>query len=431
MATVRRLTLALVTPFVATLIISAPAAAQSTVSWNNSADSAWLTPGNWSPPATFPGTTNNGALANGNAGDTASFDATLPSGNFAGIDMSGVGGAAGALQLGAITFSNNSGSLTVGNSSGTPSSSGTLRLNGANVNGQPDTILSNTGTQTLTIQNNVGGGINSMPLQLGTLTNGSGYVVAANTGSTISISTVITDALNNKGITIPGSGTVILSGANNYAGTTLVTGGTLQVANTSGSATGSGFVGVASPGRLSGTGTITTGLGLAVGGKLQPGTDAAAGTLTVNGFVQISGASSRYIWSLSNAGTAFTSAPSDGASDGSGQSRLVVSNNLLFAPGTIDVTGLGSTGFDNTKFYSWTVASAGSVSVGSTPTFNTTGLNTGGGTFTLSTNGLSVFVSFSPVPEPGSILLCCVAAAGVTSYVRRKRAARSPAGVSA
>src|SRR5947199_388159 len=140
MASLRRLALALVTPLVVTLTITAPAAAQSTYTWANSGDSAWLTPGNWNPPTSFPGTTNN-----------------------------------------------------------------------------------------------------------------SGYVVAS-TGSTISISANITDGGTSRGITVPGGGTVILSGANTYSGTTLVTGGTLQVANSAGSATGSGMVGVASPARLSGTG---------------------------------------------------------------------------------------------------------------------------------------------------------------------------------
>jgi autotransporter-associated beta strand protein len=422
MVPVRRLALALVTPLVATLTIAAPAAAQGTFTWNNIAANGWLTAGNWSPSTSFPGRTGN-ATGN-NAGDTAVFASTLSSGNAVGIDMStGSNNANQLLQLGAITFSNTSNGLIVGNSSN--NKAGTLQLNGATVNGQPETILSNSsGSQILTIQNSVGAGAQPMTVLLGSLPNSSGYVVAS-TGSTINISTVISDGGNNKGITVPGGGTVILSGANTYSGLTIVTGGTLQVANTTGSATGIGSVQVAAGARLSGTGTVAPTLGdVQVGGSLQPGT-AAAGTLTVNGNAQITGASSHYIWSLSNAGTAFTSAPPDGASNAvSGQSRLAVSGNLNFQPGNIDMTGLGATGFDNTKFYSWTVATGGTASIGSQPTFNTTGLSTGGGTFFLSSNGTSVFVSFSPVPEPASILLCCAAVAGVTGYVRRRRAAR-------
>src|SRR5436190_9513279 len=117
MAPVRRLALALLTPLVATLTIATPAAAQSTYTWSNSGANDWLNAGNWSgSPVNFPGTTNNST--GNNAGDTAVFGATLPSGNAVGIDMSNaVGGANALLQLGAITFSNTSSNLAVGNSS--------------------------------------------------------------------------------------------------------------------------------------------------------------------------------------------------------------------------------------------------------------------------------------------------------------------------
>jgi autotransporter-associated beta strand protein len=423
MSPVRRLAVALVTPLVATLTISVPAAAQSTFTWNNGSANSWLTPANWSPSTNFPGLTGNST--GNNAGDTANFAAILPSGNAAGIDMStGSNNANQLLQLGAITFSNASNGLAIGNSSN--NKVGTLQMNGATVNGQIDTILSNTsGAQTLTIQNAVGAGSQTMTLSLG-LTNGTAYIVGS-PGATINVATVISETGGSKSLTLQGGGTTVFSGANTYTGTTLVTGNTtLHVTNTTGSATGTGMVAVASPAKLSGTGTITPtgGNDVQIGGRLQPGSDTAAGTLNVGSNTSMTGTSSVYIWSLSNSGTGSTSAPANGASDASGQSRLAVNGNLNFQPGTIDVTGLAGLSFDNTKHYNWTVATAtGTITpISSQPTFTTTNLNTGGGTFTLSSGIGGVFVGFTPAPEPASILLCCGIAAGVTGYVRRKRA---------
>lgn len=131
---------------------------------------------------------------------------------------------------------------------------------------------------------------------------------------------------------------------------------------------------------------------------------------------------STYKWTFSSAGTA--NPGSTGGSETSGQSRLDVVGNLTFTPGTIDVTviGGGSSGFVNTNSYSWRVASAtGAVAIGA-PTFTTTGLNTGGGSFTLSSGAGAVYVTFSPVPEPAHVLLACGAAFGGVQWFRRRYA---------
>jgi autotransporter-associated beta strand protein len=71
----------------------------------------------------------------------------------------------------------------------------------------------------------------------------------------ITIAATLTGA---GGLTNIGTGTLNLSGANTYTGPTFVTNGaTLNVINTSGSATGTNFVTVARGGTLEGTGTIT------------------------------------------------------------------------------------------------------------------------------------------------------------------------------
>jgi len=65
------------------------------------------------------------------------------------------------------------------------------------------------------------------------------------------------------------------------------------------------------------------------------------------------------------------------------------------------------------RLYSWRVATAtDTLTTGATqPTFNTSGLNTGSGSFFLSGGAGAVILTFSPVPEPGHILLLAAAAA--------------------
>src|SRR5262245_21947549 len=187
--------------------LAKPAAAQSTYTWNTTTASDWLSSGNWSgSPTNFPGTTGSGA--GNNAGDTAAFGATLPTALVVGIDMSnGNGGAKQLLQLGAITFSNTSNDLAIGNSS--TQKTGVLQLNGATVTigGTPtaNVILSNSSTsRTVTIQNTANGGSKTMDVALN-VANG---VINAASGSTISISSVVSETGGARGFTLSGAGTL-------------------------------------------------------------------------------------------------------------------------------------------------------------------------------------------------------------------------------
>jgi autotransporter-associated beta strand protein len=82
------------------------------------------------------------------------------------------------------------------------------------------------------------------------------------------------------GLRLDGSGTLTLSGANDYTGTTTVTQGTLAVNNTSGSGTGSGAVTVRPTATLAGAGNISGSVSIEAGGFVAPG-NAGIGTLTV------------------------------------------------------------------------------------------------------------------------------------------------------
>ena len=103
--------------------------------------------------------------------------------------------------------------------------------------------------------------------------------------NTLTLSGTSTGAGEVSGV-ISGSGSLIkggtnvwkLSGANTYAGGTVVNGGTLLVSNSSGSATGTGAVTVNNSGTLSGTGFINAGAHtITINGKLSPGAAASAG----------------------------------------------------------------------------------------------------------------------------------------------------------
>src|SRR5690606_10219584 len=84
-----------------------------------------------------------------------------------------------------------------------------------------------------------------------------------------------------------GTGATMLTGANTYTGGTTVHAGILVVANTTGSATGTGTVRVKNGGTLAGNGFITGAVTVEDGGVLAPGT--SPGTLTVGELILDSG----------------------------------------------------------------------------------------------------------------------------------------------
>jgi autotransporter-associated beta strand protein len=307
-----------------------------------------------------------------------------------------------------------SGNLTVGGLGANTFTGGFTITDGTVTVGKNDALGS--GSLTLT------GGIldlgnytlaaNPILLQGGTVNSASGGV-SSSTDHQLQSGAVNTVLGGSGGVVKTTSGTVTLSRANTYTGSTRVLDGTLIVNNTTGSGTGSGSVWIGAGGLLSGTGAV---LGLVTnspGGSFSAGNE--VGRLTLGSTVWFGGATNR--WDLANAtGTA-----------GVGWDLLNISGTLtidanasnpavidLFSFTSVTTPGLAAN-FDPNQAYSWlAVQTTGGINFNSGEDVLTAFrvwsgnfLNQPGADFTLSLapDGTGLYVNYVPVPEPAPGLL--------------------------
>jgi fibronectin-binding autotransporter adhesin len=217
-----------------------------------------------------------------------------------------------------------------------------------------------------------------------------------------------TGALN-----ITGGGTLTLSGNNTYSGGTTVAETTLLVANTTGSATGTGAVTISTGGLLGGTGAISVPVSTAAGGTLSPGASDPGGTLTIVGPLTI-GDSTHLDY--------YFSAPSGGANSNSfiavtgNTGNLTLGKNVTIAlqPGSTLTAGVyhlisysGQLNDLSGDFTGWTLS----------------GVDLPGMMYSFSTqnsaNNLDLVVSAVPTPEPATLALFTLGAMGL--LIRRSR----------
>jgi autotransporter-associated beta strand protein len=193
-----------------------------------------------------------------------------------------------------------------------------------------------------------------------------------------------------------GSGTLTLSGANDYTGDTTVAVGTLRVNNTTGSGTGSGDVFVDPGATLAGSGSLDG--NLFVGGILAPGN--SIGTLTVDGDATWAG--------LSGDAWRFELGPG-GTSD-----RLSIGGDFLAGTGTnftFNFLDSGTTP-DTYVLVDWDGATSFEVE-----DFDYVALGEGlTGAFALNGNQLE----FTVVPEPATSILIVAGALGLALGRRRR-----------
>ena len=214
----------------------------------------------------------------------------------------------------------------------------TLILTGANAYTGPTTISAGTlqlgdgvnansslGSGAITVS---GTGVFALDLPTGSTFNRN--VALGATGATFktiqSGTTTVSGIISGAGgFTQAGTGTTIVTSTNTYTGATNVSAGTLQM---DGGLSGSGAVGVAAGGTLSGTGTIAGAVTVLAGGTLSPGDSGPnPGTLDLSKLTLSAGSISDF--RLNTATTA-----------GNGVNDLVnVSGNLTIA-GTLNITQL-------------------------------------------------------------------------------------------
>ncbi|MBK8035992.1 MAG: autotransporter-associated beta strand repeat-containing protein [Verrucomicrobiaceae bacterium] len=330
---------------------------------------------------------------------------TIIKGTGTGINKSGTG----TLQLdGSNTYTGatnvTGGTLNLRHATDTLSSSSAVTVDGAtavlSIAGNSDTVGA------VSLKN--GGSITGSG---GTLT-GASYAVESGSVSAI---------LGGAGIALTKStaGTVTLTGANTYSGTTTVSAGALEVNNTTGSGTGSGTVTVDST--LKGDGSITAAANnfVYINGTLQVGqTGATVGqdfSLTTSGagstIFGVSSFLSLDLWTTTAADQSGTLAAADmlrlfGKIDiTSGATlKLINPNALTFQAGDMfrvfDWTGVGTrTGSFTEDFGAITLAPGASIDSSNLYTTGT--------------------ISIIAIPEPSRALLMMLGLAGLVTRRRR------------
>ncbi len=280
-----------------------------------------------------------------------------------------------------------------------------------------------------------------------TLAGNPGY-----TGPVGRISGVISNGGLNLNFNGDRPGTLELTAANTYAGGTSVNFGRLLVNNTTGTGTGTGSVTIGSFGALTsaalaGGGTIAPGAGNSVtvnnGARIEPGsgTDTSLRIATTGGGTISIGTNfapaGPVTWAVrvAQAGAGGVAADSGGSTTGSvpdptnhtfldlsggGANTVLISGNTVF-----EVDGTGA-GFVMGQRYSYTIGRVGAANELQGGPLNITdqsrfvGIGFQASDFSVTSDGAGlIHLNFTPVPEPGTVLLAAAAGLGLAAGRRR------------
>lgn len=229
------------------------------------------------------------------------------------------------------------------------------------------------------------------------------------------------------------SNTVVLSAANTYSGGTAVNAGSLLVTNTIGSGTGTGAVNVNSGGLFGGTGIVGGTTTVVAGGTIRGDSGTGTGTLTLASDLTIAGAASN--------GGRIQSSVSGAAATVSNSKLGIGTNTLTLANGgnkfVIDLLQ-GTTAVSEFELYTITLAiksASGIFKLGGTAlaandvigrsNYDVTNNFQNGiyGDYALKVDstGNNLVLTFTPVPEPGTVLGIGAAGLGLLGAFRRFR----------
>jgi len=354
-------------------------------SWGTLANANWNDAGVHAAPGTFGTSFDNvdTAVFDGTgAGQTISLDGTSPSVkalNFSGATAYTVAqGSGGTLVLksdsgtanisatsGGHTISaplqlDNNGSVAVTNLGDTLTVSGAISGSGMTLTKTGAGTLALSGTNSYDGTTTISGGT----LQIGdggasgSLATGSAIVddatLSFKRSNTLTQGTDFNSLISGSGAVVQaGSGTTILTGANNYGGGTTVSTGTLLVNNTTGSGVGTGALSVTSGATLGGSGTI--GGSSTIQGISAPGNPAVNGGIGIQTFSNglAYAASSHLQWQLSGNTTSGRGSIYDGVNVTTGGTFSIATGATLDLgfSGTVDFTDLFWT-----TAQTWTIA---------------------------------------------------------------------------
>mgnify|MGYP003837007847 FL=1 len=263
--------------------------------------------------------------------------------------------------------------------------------------------------------------------------NGAGYqnlTIGVDNGSS-TFAGVIANAESAGSLLKTGSGTITLTGANTYTGTTNVSAGTLLI---NGSTSNASAVTVGLNGTLGGTGTV--GGNTTISGIHSPGNSPGIQTFTGNlSYVNGGTPDPTVNWELASNTTTV------GVNPTANFDQIIVGGNLDFTHTTnlnLTFNGVGSAVLWSDSLWdanqSWLLYDVAGITTNianlnlNTVNWLDSGSNlfsTAGGSFTLSKNGEDVMLNFTAVPEPSTYGIGLGAMALALAAVRRRRQKKS------